>query len=72
MHVQMHVHTGIINKAASVHSKHDNQDDDKMSTLTFISFYSSKFSQPWFIAIFHRQNFDLYGNHKSMQCLQCT
>ena len=43
-----------------VHSKHDNQDGDKMNTLAFIDFYSSKFSQPWFVKIFHRQNFVPY------------
>ena len=32
------MYVAIINKVACAHSKHDDQDDDKMSTFAFISF----------------------------------
>ena len=50
----------IANKAACV-SKYDYQ-HDKMNILAFINIYSSKFSQTWFVNIFHRQNFAPYGS----------
>ena len=43
----------ITNKAAFVHSKHDDQDDHKVNTLAFIDFVLVK--------IFHCQNFMPYS-----------
>ena len=41
------MHVAITNKAACVHSKHDDQDDDKMNTLAFINILLIKiFSNP--------------------------
>ena len=53
----------ITNKAACAHTKHDNQCDNKVNALAFINFYLSKFSQPWFVKIFH-QIFALYNSWK--------
>ena len=43
-------------------SMYDDQDDDKMNTLAFVNFYSSKFYQPSFVKIFHHQKFAPYGS----------
>ena len=74
MHVQMHVHNGsktfllcsykyvcITNKAACACSI--NMTIIKWTHWHSPIFYLSKFFQPWFVKIFHCQNFALYGKH---------
>ena len=51
----------ITNKAVRGCSKYDNQDENKMNTLAFVSFLLIKISQPWFIKILYHQNFAPYN-----------
>ena len=73
MYVQMHVHkifslriavdTYITIKAACAGSQRDDQNDNLMNTLAFVSFLFVKNFPTLIRQYFHRQNFASYGNY---------